>query len=71
MRARSRKSIVQIGEKHKVVKVVNKKLIFAELDIAHLFGKIIFRNFNGVKLPCLAKISCHEFDTKQFVINFV
>ena len=31
----------------------------------------VFRNFNGVKLARHAKISCHEFDTKQFIINFV
>ena len=31
----------------------------------------IFRNFNGVKLSRYEKISCHEFDTNQFVINFV
>ena len=45
-------------------KVIN---IFGSFEKTYL----VFRNFNGVKLPRQAKISCHEFDTKQFVMNFV
>ena len=48
------------------------------LDVKNLFTVLktfspleVFRNFNSVKLPREAKISCHEFDTKKFVINFV
>ena len=48
---------------------LNVKHLFTILKIFPLLE--VFRNFNGVKLPRQAKISCHELDTKQFIIKFV
>ena len=56
-------------------KVIN---IFDSFKRSNLFRVLktfspleVFRNFNDVKLLRQEKICCHEFDTKQIVINFV
>ena len=44
---------------------------YAAHDASFFSPLKVFWNFNTVKLYHLAKISCYEFDTKQFIINFV
>ena len=51
--------IVQIGKKHKVVKVINKKLFCVELVIAHLFWK---KHFSTRLLVFLKKNEVSIFD---------